>query len=61
MPTGVFASDQHKPLVRYEEQGQIEDKLLALGSGADRPPSPFDTKVMEVDKGPVVEPDPLAN
>ena len=21
VPTGVFASDQHKPLVRYEEQG----------------------------------------
>ena len=58
---GVFASDQHKPSVRYEEQGHTENELLALGSGADRPPAPSNPKVIELDKDLVVEPDPLAH
>jgi hypothetical protein len=28
---GVFASDQHKPLVRYEELGQASDKPPVSG------------------------------
>jgi hypothetical protein len=31
---GVFARDQHKPLVCYEEPGQAGHKLPALGPGA---------------------------
>ena len=34
--TGVFASDQYKPSVRYEEREQTGDGLPTLGSGADR-------------------------
>ena len=33
MPTGVFASDQYKPLVRYAEPEQTGDRPPALGSG----------------------------
>ena len=61
VPTGVFASDQHKPSVRYVEWGQIEDKLLALGSGADHPLDPSYPEVMELDEGPVAELDHLAD
>ena len=32
--TSVFASDQHKSLVRYEEPEQASDGPPALGSGA---------------------------
>ena len=32
--TGVFASDQYKPSVRYEEPEQTGDGPPALGSGA---------------------------
>ena len=35
--------------------------MFALGSGVDRPPAPFDPKVMELDEGLVVEPNPLAD
>ena len=58
---GVFASNQHKPLVCYEEWGQTKDELHTLGSGADRPPASSDPKVMELDEDPVAEPDPLAD
>ncbi|XP_066333978.1 uncharacterized protein [Miscanthus floridulus] len=58
---GVFASDQHKPSVRYEEPEQADDGLPALGSGANQPSAPSDPEVMELDEGPVIEPDPLAN
>ena len=58
---GIFASDQHKPSVLYEEQGQIKDELLALGSGADRPPAPSNPEVMEVGEDLVAEPDLLAD
>ena len=42
--TGVFASDQYKPSVRYEEPEQTGDGSPALGSGANRPSAPFDPK-----------------
>jgi hypothetical protein len=34
VPVGVFARDQHKPLVCYEEPGQVGHKTPASGSGA---------------------------
>ena len=58
---GVFASDQHKPSVRYEGSEQVGDEPPALGSGADQPSAPSDPKVMELDEDPAVEPDPLAD
>ena len=37
VPTGIFASNLHKPLVQYEEPEQISNEPPVLGSGADRP------------------------
>ena len=34
VPTSVYASDQHKPSIRYEEPEQAGDGPPALGSGA---------------------------
>ena len=61
MPTGVFASDQYKPLVYYDEPKQAGDGPPVLGSGANQPLAPSDPKVMELDEDPATEPDPLAN
>ena len=61
VPTGVFASDQYKPSVRYEEPKQTGDGPPALGSGANQPVAPSDPKVMELDEDPAIEPDPLVN
>ena len=61
VPTGIFASDQHKPSVRYEGSKQAGDGPPALGSGADQPSAPSDPKVMELDQDPVIEPDPLVD
>ena len=61
MPTGIFASDQHKPSVHYEEPKQASDGLPALGSGANQPSAPSDPKVMELDEDLAIEPDPLAD
>ena len=61
VPTGVFASDQYKPSVRYEEPEQIGDGPPALGSGANQPVAPSDPEVMELDEHPATEPNPLAS
>ncbi|XP_066333924.1 uncharacterized protein [Miscanthus floridulus] len=61
VPTGIFASDQYKPSVRYEEPEQTGDGPPALGSGAKRPLAPSNPKVMELDEDPAAEPDPLAD
>ena len=61
VPIGVFASNQHKPSVRYEEPEQAGDGPLALGSGAYQPSAPSNPEVIELDKDPATEPDPLAN
>ncbi|XP_066341232.1 uncharacterized protein [Miscanthus floridulus] len=61
MPMGIFASDQYKRSVRYEELEQIGDRSPALGSRADQPSVPFDPKVMELNEDPAAEPDPLAD
>ena len=60
MPTGIFASDQYKPLVHYEEPEQASDGPPTLGSGANQPSAPSDPKVMELDEDLATEPDPLA-
>jgi hypothetical protein len=59
--TGIFASDQYKPSVCFEELEQTSDGPPALGSGANQPLAPSNLEVMEFDEDPVVEPDPLAN
>jgi hypothetical protein len=56
---GAFTSDQHNPLVCYEEPEQAGNELPTLGSGADAPSAPSDPKVMEIDEGPVADSDPL--
>ena len=61
MPTGVFASDQYKPLVHYKEPEQTGDAPPALGSGANQPSALSDPEVMELDEDPATESDPLAD
>ena len=61
VPIGVFASDQHKPLVCYEEPKQAGDGPPTLGTGANQSLAPSDTEAMEVDEDPAIEPDPLAD
>ena len=61
VPMRIFASDQHKPLVCYEEPEQTSDGLTALGSRANQLSAPSDPEVMELDEDPATEPDPLAN
>ncbi|XP_066324297.1 uncharacterized protein [Miscanthus floridulus] len=61
VPMGVFASDQYKPLVRYEELEQTGDGSPTLDSGANQSVAPSDPKVMELDEDPAIEPHSLAN
>ena len=59
--TSIFASDQYKHLVHYEEPELTGEGPAALGSGPDRPSAPSDLEVMELDEDPVAEPDPLTD
>ena len=59
VPTGVFASDQHKPSVRYEGSEQANDVPFDPTSGANQPTAPFSPEVMELEEDPAIEPDPL--
>ena len=61
VPMGVFASDQHKSLVRYEGLEQADDGPPVLGWGADQPSAPSGPKVMELEVDAVTEPDPLVD
>jgi ribonuclease HI len=61
IPRGIFASDQYKPSVRYEEPEQSEREPPASGSRADQPPTPPDPEVMELDKELALEPDTPAD
>jgi hypothetical protein len=74
VPASVFASDQHKPLVRFEETGQASNeppasgsrtgdanKSLTSGSGTDLSTTLPDPEVMEIDEDAKVEPDPPAD
>ena len=58
---GVFTSDQHKPLVRYEESEQGGDGPSNLGPGADQPSATPSSEVMELEENPATEPDPLVD
>ena len=58
VPTGVFASDQHKPLVCYEGSEQAEDGSSDLALRADPPTVLSDPKVMELEEDPATKPDP---
>ena len=59
VPMGVFASDQHKPSVRYEGLEWANDSPSDPAPKADPPTAPFDPEVMELEEYPVAEPDPL--
>jgi len=59
VPTGVFTNDQHKPSVRYEGSERANDGSSDPALGADRPTTPFDPEVMELEEDTATEPDPL--
>ena len=61
VPTGVFASDQHKLSVHYEGLKQTNNDPLDPASGADQPMAPSDLEVMELEEDPAIEPDPLVD
>ena len=61
VPTGVFASDQHKPSVCYEGSKWVDDGLSDPASGANQPMAPSSPKVMELEEDPATEPDPLVD
>ena len=58
---GVFANDQHKPSIRYEESEQGVEPLSNLGLGADQSTTTFGSEVMELEEDPTTEPDPLVD
>ena len=60
-PIGIFASDQYKPSVCYEEPKQANDRPPTLGSRANQPSASSDPEVMELDEDPATEPAPLAD
>jgi hypothetical protein len=73
-PGSVFASDQHKHSVRFEEPGKAgnepptsglgaraSDKSLASSLGADLPAALSDPELMEIDEDAEAEHDPLAD
>ena len=59
VPTGVFASDQHKPLVHYKGSGQVNDSPSDLASGANQPMAPSGPKVMKLEEDLATESDAL--
>ena len=61
VPTGIFASDQHKPSVRYEGSEWADDGLSDPASGANQPTTLSGLEVMELEEDPVIEPDTLDN
>ena len=61
VPTGVFASDQHKPSVRYEGSERADDGPSDPAPRANPPTARPGPEVMELEEDPVAEPDPLNN
>ncbi|XP_066333761.1 uncharacterized protein [Miscanthus floridulus] len=57
VPTGVFASDQHKPSVRYTGSEQANDGPSSPTPGAEPPTAPPDPEVMELEEDLVAESD----
>ncbi|XP_066323342.1 uncharacterized protein [Miscanthus floridulus] len=58
VPTGVFASDQHKPSVRYEGSERADDGSPDPIPGTNPPTAPLDPKVMELKEDPAAESNP---
>ena len=56
--TGVFASDQHKPSVRYERSEPADDGPSEQTPGANQPMALSDLEVMELEVDPTTEHDP---
>ena len=52
---GVFASDQHKPLVHYEGSERADDGPSDLAPRADPPTALFDLEVIELEGDPAAE------
>ena len=61
VPTGVFASDQHKPSVCYEGSKWADNGPSDPASGANQPTTPSGPEVMELEEDPAIEPDPLVD
>ncbi|XP_066385196.1 uncharacterized protein [Miscanthus floridulus] len=61
VPTGVFTSDQHKPLVHYEGSEQGSDGPSNPSPRADQPLARSGTEVMELEEDPVIESNPLVD
>ena len=59
VPTGVIASDQHKPSVHYEGLEQADDGPPDLALGADQPTVLSGLEVIELEEDLATEPDPL--
>ena len=59
VPTGVFASNQHKPSVRYEGSERADDGPSDPAPGANQLMAPSGPEVMELEEAPAIEPDPL--
>ena len=59
VPMDVFATNQHKPLVRYEGLEWANDGLSDPASGANQPMALSGPEVMELEEDPATEPDPL--
>jgi hypothetical protein len=57
VPSGIFASDQYKPSIRYEESERAGDKPPASNSGACKLPTLSSLEVMELDGELGTEPD----
>ena len=58
VPAGVFASDQHKPSIRYVVSEQADDGPSSPTPGADPPTAPPDPEVMELEEDPAAQSDP---
>jgi hypothetical protein len=61
VPMGVFAIDQHKPSVHYEESEQGADGPSNPDAGVDQPFATSDFEVMKLEEDPATEPDPLVD
>ena len=57
----VFASDQHKPSVRYEGSEQADDGPSDPAPGANQPTAPPGPGVMELEEDPATEPNSLVD
>ena len=58
VPTGIFASDQHKLLVRYTGPEQADDGPSSPTPRADPPTAPPDPEVMALEEDPAAQSDP---